>query len=246
MELSDKIENFKDRLHKSKDKAVFLENEIKYYELLFDEKNLPLSTQVITSNRPTEFKYRYYLNTYTHHDIVLIREAYQRYIVNGDDSGEKGELYFDKKDMEYKRRPLSSFQMHYYNEVNMLFEYLKFLKDKSGIISSTSDYTVKSILMTYYYMHRKEIYLLPEMKTFPWVLKKIHFKLHQIYSFSENSFKNDWNPIFGKEEGKNNRLNSPENINLAIKLLRTFDDPNIKEAIELAESEFMEAELLKS
>ena len=128
MELSDKIENFNTRFDKSKDKAVFLENEIKSYELLFDEKKLPLSTEVISGSRPIK-----YLNFYTHHDIILIREAYQRYIVNGTDVDEAGEMYLDKKDKIYKRYPLSAFQIHYYHEVNMLFEYLKFLKHEATI-----------------------------------------------------------------------------------------------------------------
>jgi hypothetical protein len=101
-------------------------------------------------------------------------------------------------------------------------------------------YTVKSILLAYYYMHRQEFHPLPEMGKFPWVLKNIHNKLHEIYGFSANSFKNDWTPIF---ENKKDRINNQKNIKLAIELLNTFEDPKINEAIELANQELREAEL---
>lgn len=113
------------------------------------------------------------------------------------------------------------------------YNYIGFLENEPEI---DSKYTVKSVLMAYYYMHRKKIYLISELQG-PWVLKNIHEKLHQMYGFSTNSFKNDWNPIF-----KNGEKN-PKNIRLAVKLLRTFDDPRIKESIELANSELKEAEL---
>ena len=140
-----------------------------------------------------------------------------------------GNEHLVKRNSEYKREAIKSLKSD--------------LKVVKGKIKKTeapeivnSEYTVKSVLMAYYYMHRKKIYLISELQG-PWVLKNIHEKLHQMYGFSTNSFKNDWNPIF-----KNGEKN-PENIRLAIKLLRTFDDPRIKESIELANSELKEAEL---
>jgi hypothetical protein len=249
MGIEDKIKNFRDRYDESKDKERLLTREIEAYEMLFDEKKLPLSTNVISSSRPIK-----YLNTYTHHDIVLIREVYQKYIVNGTNIDEAWEWFrvnraehkdddsiiIDAKGKTFKKFPQNSSQLHYYNEANMLFEYLNFLKDKSSIFSSTtnSSYTVKSIIIAYFYMYKKGIYPIPEIVE---VGKKIEFYkgLEKEYHLTYKSFKTDWKPL----EDKSNRLANPENIKLAIKLLNTINDPKIKEAIELANCELKESEL---
>jgi len=101
-----------------------------------------------------------------------------------------------------------------------------------------SDYTVKSVIIAYLYLYKKDIFPIPELKE---IGKKLKFykKLAEKYQFSYNSIRTDWKPL----EEKTNRLANIENIKLAIKLLRTFNDPKIKEAIELANSELKEAEL---
>jgi hypothetical protein len=101
-----------------------------------------------------------------------------------------------------------------------------------------SGYTVKSVIIAYFYMYKKGIYPIPEIAE---VRKKLQFykKLADMYKLSYYSFRTDWKTL----EEKMKRLAQPESIRLAIKLLRTFDDPKIKEAIELATSELNEAGL---
>ena len=100
------------------------------------------------------------------------------------------------------------------------------------------EYTVKSIIIAYFYMYKKGIYPIPEISE---VGKKIQFykKLADTYGLSFNSFRINWPRL----ENKNIRITKSENILLALKLLETFDDPNIKEVIELANSELKESEL---
>lgn len=138
-ELFESLKNsFNDRYSKSQDKKTLIEREIEANELLFDEKKLPLSTEVISGNQPIK-----YLNTYTHHDIVLIREAYQKYIVNGTDIDEAGEWFcvnkrehkeddfciIDGKGRTFKKFPPSAFQIHYFIEAKIRYLYLNWLRE---------------------------------------------------------------------------------------------------------------------
>jgi hypothetical protein len=120
------------------------------------------------------------------------------------------------------------------------------IEESKSNLNSTKDskFTVKSIILAYFYMYKKEIYPIVELRKNPLILKEVHEKLHEKYGFSYSSFKNDWNPIFSTKEGENNRLANPENIRLAIELLKTnySKHPQIKEAINLANSELSEAE----
>jgi hypothetical protein len=105
-----------------------------------------------------------------------------------------------------------------------------------------SGYTVKGIIMAYYYMHRKAIYPIKELEGI-WVLKDIFKRLHEIYGPSINSFKNDWNPIISDFDY---RLQHPNTIKESIEILKTFSYPNIQDAINLANDELKEAELRKN
>jgi hypothetical protein len=103
-----------------------------------------------------------------------------------------------------------------------------------------SCYTVKSIIIAYIYMYKKGIYPIPEITQKG---KKLLFykKLEETYKLSFNSFKDDW----ADQEIPTNRFDCPENIRLAITLLGTFNDPKIKDAIQLAKQELKQAELKK-
>jgi hypothetical protein len=233
MELKQLTDNFNKRYKASSDKATLLQREIEVHELLFDDKKLPLNPLVSSNFRPLKDKGL----IYTDGDIIRIREAYIRYIVNGADINESGELY--KK----KGLPPSDIQLHYYNQATMRFEYLKFLKQVADKTSKNpnSKYTVKGIILAYYYMRKKGIFPIPELSVYPPLnLRVIKEKLSEKYGLSYNSFNNDWNPLNTKKE---KRLSNPDNIEVAIKLIKTFDYHNINEAVELARQELNEAEL---
>ncbi|HEY5122712.1 MAG TPA: hypothetical protein VIK14_03145 [Ignavibacteria bacterium] len=120
--------------------------------------------------------------------------------------------------------------------------YIGFLQskiDSPEIELINSEYTVKSIIIAYYYLSKKGIYPIEELRKNPLVLKDVFLKLNEKHGFSSNSFHNDWIPL----NKKDNRIKKPNDIKLAIKLLNTFKDPKIKEVIELANSELKEAEL---
>lgn len=102
-----------------------------------------------------------------------------------------------------------------------------------------ASYTVKSILLAYYYMHKKNIYPIPTLANPRSRKKDFYIALATQYGKSFNSIKNDWQPL----KVDKNRLANPNNIKLAIKLLKTFDDPKINQAIELANTELKQAEL---
>jgi hypothetical protein len=113
------------------------------------------------------------------------------------------------------------------------------IKDSQLAKDTEYKYTVKSVIMAYYYMHRNGIYPIKELEG-TWILKNIHEKLHQTYGFSVYSFKNDWKPI---TSNKNYRINQPDAIRKSIELLKTFTAPNIVKAIDLANAELTESEL---
>jgi hypothetical protein len=100
------------------------------------------------------------------------------------------------------------------------------------------DYTVKSILIAYYYLYKKSIYPIPCI-TEKGKLTKFYSELAEKYHLSYDSFRTDWNKL----NDKANRLKQPDNIKLSIKLLKTFEYPSIKDVMELATSELKEAEL---
>jgi len=103
---------------------------------------------------------------------------------------------------------------------------------------TNSEYTVKSVIIAYYYMFKKGIYPIPEIGI-KGKMTQFYKALAEKYQLSYDSFRTDWKPL----EKETNRLSQPENIRLAIELLKTFDYPKIKEVIELAKLEFKEAEL---
>ena len=122
------IESFKKRQSKSDDRSNLLKIEIESHELLFDDKRLPLSSNVFSNNRPLK-----YLN-YTDLDIVSIREAYHRYIVNGADIEQSGQLYKDTNGMFIRRTPEAR-PIHYYIEAKTRYLYLLWLRELINIDS---------------------------------------------------------------------------------------------------------------
>lgn len=114
-------ENFQQRLDSSSDKDTLLDMETEGHTKLFDNKLLPLNTKVFDNDRPLlEYGLRY--NT---GDIVRIREAYIRYIVNGCNIDEDGEICSDRGRLY--RLPPSDFQVHYFNEAQARYSYLLWL-----------------------------------------------------------------------------------------------------------------------
>lgn len=130
-----------------------------------------------------------------------------------------------------------------YNEkaIKSLKQSLKTIKgriNKNEDERVDSEYTVKSVIMAYLYMYLKGIYPIPEIEEHG---KKCKFykKLSEKYQLSYYSVRNDWPPL----EKEENRIVQFDNIKIAIKLLESFEYAQIKEAIELANSELNKAEL---
>jgi hypothetical protein len=135
---SDGKHGFNERYEKSKDKKNLLRREIEAHELLFDEKKLPLNSIVSSNHRPLG---NMGLN-YTDGDIVRIREAYIKYIVNNADIDISGELYKKKNGLLKRFRP-NPIQFHYYSEAQMRFNYLTWLKEKDKITIKPKEYPDK-------------------------------------------------------------------------------------------------------
>jgi hypothetical protein len=125
----------------------------------------------------------------------------------------------------------------------------QFLRDriidnpKLSLSSANSDYTVKSIIMAYCYMHKRNICPIPELARNPTNISLVHRRLSDIYGNAYDSFRNDWK-LFKYKELRTTKFMC-ENIKGAIKLMQTIDHPNIKDAIDLAKQELKEAELNK-
>jgi hypothetical protein len=136
--------NFKKRSDKSDDKPVLLNREIQVHELLFDEDKLQLLDWVHSDLRPLLKKG---LN-YSDGDIVGIRKAYIRFILNGCDIKDEGKYYYvredsidkDKDDWHIdgkgrfcKKMPPTDTDIYFYIEAQIRFKYLKFLKHEVTI-----------------------------------------------------------------------------------------------------------------
>lgn len=115
----------------------------------------------------------------------------------------------------------------------------KLLESETGN-QENKEYTVKSIILAYFYMRKKEIYPIPELAKATYKAGVVYEKLAAEYGLSKNSFSNDWGPIF---KDRNKRLSSPDNIKMAIKIIKKFNYPNIYEAVELAREELNASEL---
>jgi len=120
-------------------------------------------------------------------------------------------------------------------------------KPESNSISlqnnGNSNYTTKSIIMACYYACKKDYYIIPELEKNPLILTNVYKKLASSFGLSYKSFSKDWR----KMERKNYRISKymSENIKKAIKLLESYKDPKIDEAIVLARQELNESELNK-
>ena len=76
-----------ERYEKSLDKEALLSREIEAHEMLFDEALLPLPPEIHSTRRPIREL------SYTDGSILQIREAYIKFIVNGTDIADAGDLY---------------------------------------------------------------------------------------------------------------------------------------------------------
>ena len=75
-----------ERYERSLDKEALLSREIEAHEMLFDEALLPLPPEIHSTRRPIREL------SYTDGSILQIREAYIKFIVNGTDIAEAGDL----------------------------------------------------------------------------------------------------------------------------------------------------------
>jgi len=130
------IENFEKRLSSSRDKKTLLIKEIATHEYLFDDSAVP----------PTDTK-RPILH-YNIGDIMRIREAYNRFIVNGESIDNAGIQYNYKKTLV--QAPPTDFQTHYFNEAMARFDYLQYLKNyKPEIAIEPPKRTLADIALQY-------------------------------------------------------------------------------------------------
>ena len=132
-------DSFIDRYSKSEDKETLLMRELEAHELLFNEKAFPVWTH--SNNRPLEYLN---LNNYTDGDIIGIRDAYIKYIVNGADINWSGKYFYvrkesinkdeddwyvDSKGRFCKRMPPTSSVIQSYIEAKIRFSYLNWLRN---------------------------------------------------------------------------------------------------------------------
>lgn len=133
------IKNFQKRHEKSQDKKTLIDREIEAHELLFDDKKFPVWMH--SNNRPLAYLN---LNAYTDGEIIGVRDAYIKFIVNGADINDTGKYfvvrkesinkdeddwYIDGKGRFCKKMPPTAFQIHYYNEAKTRYLYLIWLRN---------------------------------------------------------------------------------------------------------------------
>ena len=133
--------SFMERFEKSLDKEAILSREIEAHEMLFDEALLPLPPDIHSTKRPIREL------SYTDGAILQIREAYIKFIVNGTDIAEAGDLYSVNGEM--KRRPPSDIQIHYYNEARERHSHLQWLKGLTKHELIISDMVIIAIFNKY-------------------------------------------------------------------------------------------------
>lgn len=83
---------FESRYKKSLDKDTFLKREIEGYDLVFEESKLPLSCEIEDSECQPLFNYSIQIYDW---EIILLRNAYDNFIVKGNDLSEAE--YWEKK-----------------------------------------------------------------------------------------------------------------------------------------------------
>jgi hypothetical protein len=157
-------EGFQVRNNRSHDKKTLLSKEIEAHEKLFDEILRPLPLEIHSKRRPISGLH------YTDGDILQIRDAYKKFIVNGADINEAGEFFYvnkksinkendiwfaDGQGRNRKKFPPSDIELHYYNEAKMRFEYLQFLRNyKPEVSPKPEKRTVKDIALQYHWMNK--------------------------------------------------------------------------------------------
>lgn len=137
--------------------------EILKHELLFDDNRLFLPEKIYSGDRPIIGF------TYTTGDILNIREAYNKYIVDGGDIEEAGEYYYvnpknvnegdivviDNRGRTAKKFPPTDLQIHYYEKAKVLFDYLQFLRNyKPEVGLKPEKRTLKDIALQYQWMNK--------------------------------------------------------------------------------------------
>lgn len=137
-----------ERYERSLDKEALLFREIEAHEMLFDEALLPLPPEIHSTRRPIREL------SYTDGSILQIREAYIKFIVNGTDIAEAGDLYSVNGEM--KRRPPSDIQIHYYNEARERHSHLQWLKGLTKHELIISDMVIIAIFNKYKHHFRNE------------------------------------------------------------------------------------------
>lgn len=120
-------ESFNRREKTHEFKSLLQKQEIEAHELLFDEKKLPLLRNVFSNNRPLIDKC--FNIKYHDGEIVQIRDAYNRFIVQGADVMNSGKLYKDKTGW-YERGEPDDDVIRYYIEAKIRFLYLNWLRDR--------------------------------------------------------------------------------------------------------------------
>lgn len=131
------IEDFKARYQKSMDKETLLKKEIEEYENLFDYRKWSLPTI-----RYANYEWAPVPPILPHSDIIGVREAYDYFVVRGNDATKAGEWY--KKNME----PLSGKSpeeheaqgVYYANLAIRCYECLQYLK---GLVNMPHKYPDK-------------------------------------------------------------------------------------------------------
>lgn len=108
--------------------------------------------------------------------------------------------------------------------------------------TDNSRYTVKSLLLAYYYMSEKKIYPIQGINQMK--VEERSTKLHELHGFSAASFNNDWNSINRYESS---RVANSKNLELAIEYMETLRRkfPNIDEPIKLAIVDLEKSKLKK-
>ncbi len=140
--------SFMERFEKSLDKEAILSREIEAHEMLFDEALLPLPPDIHSTRRPIREL------SYTDGSILQIREAYIKFIVNGADISEAGDLYSINGEM--KRRPPSEMQIYYYNEARERYSHLQWLKGLTKHELIISDLVIIAIFNKYKHHFKNE------------------------------------------------------------------------------------------
>lgn len=163
--------SFNKRYNKSMDKVTLLKSEIAAHEMLFGYKKLPAFIDTLSSYRPLKNL------SYTVDDIRGIRDAYEKYIVNGADI-DKSVVLFNYKGTIVRQEP-TPVELQYYIEAKVRYLYLKWLKDPYSFPENQPDKlidTAKPIIENMYleliFKHFKEWF--PDETKETWIKRFVY------------------------------------------------------------------------